>query len=101
MANFYFTKRIGGQRYYLKRTHNFSYTHTCPLAGAYVVTIITQACSDSCSTSDDASGNMRFEFLLISRAGLRWVVPLVLPGWRSVQGPVLPARNRVISGWSG
>jgi len=104
MANFYFTKAgLAAKGIYLKRTHNFSYTqYLSALAGAYVVTIITQGLLGFLFYFwTTRGGNMRFEFLLIFAAlVLGGVVPLVLPKMEiPFKGRFFQRVNRVISGW--
>lgn len=104
MANFYFTKAgMATKGFYLKRIHNFSYTHfVSTLAGAYVVSLVTYGgMGVLLYLWANAGKTYRIEVFAIFGALIAGgLLPLVLP---KIQGRVrrfLPEKvQRVMDGW--
>jgi uncharacterized membrane protein YbhN (UPF0104 family) len=103
MANFYFTKGgMAAKGLYLKRQHNFPYTHfVSTLAGAYVVTLVTSGALGVIAYGLLAGIHVRFDvmgvFVALIAGGL---LPLAIPVTNQRLIARLPRRVvSVIEGW--
>lgn len=104
MANFYFTKAgMATKGVYLKRKHDFSYTHfLSTLAGAYVVSLVTYGVmGTTLYLWSVRHGGLKLQALVVFGALIAGgLLPLALPRLHRSIGRFVPGRvQRVMEGW--